>query len=29
LTINGKRMEGTLTVPDNVVFRRMTLKKDD
>jgi hypothetical protein len=29
LTINGKRMEGMLTLPGNVVFRRMTLKKDD
>jgi hypothetical protein len=29
LNINGKRMEGTLTVPGNVVFRRMTLKKDE
>lgn len=29
LTIRGKRIEGTLTVPDNVVFRRMTLVKDN
>lgn len=29
LTINGKRIEGTLTLPGNVVFRRMTLKKDE
>ena len=29
LTINGKRMEGTLTVPGNVIFRRVTLKKDE
>jgi len=29
LTINGKRMEGTLTLPGNVVVRRMTLKKDE
>ena len=29
LTINGKRMEGTLTLPGNIVVRRMTLTKDD
>jgi hypothetical protein len=29
LTIDHKRIEGTLTLPGNVVFRRMTLKKDD
>jgi len=29
LTINGNRIEGTLTVPDNIVFRRITLAKDD
>ena len=28
LTINGKRMEGALTLPGNVVVRRMTLQKD-
>ena len=28
LTINGKRIEGTLTMPDNVIFRRMKLAKD-
>jgi hypothetical protein len=28
LTINGQTMEGTLTLPGNVVVRRMTLKKD-
>jgi hypothetical protein len=28
LKIDGKRIDGTLTVPDNVVFRRMTLAKD-
>jgi hypothetical protein len=28
LHIEGNRIEGTLTVPDNVVFRRMTLTKD-
>src|SRR5579864_6239921 len=27
LHVNGKRIEGTLTVPGNVVFRRMTLTK--
>jgi hypothetical protein len=29
LTIVGKRMEGTLTTAGNVVFRRMTLQKDN
>lgn len=29
LNINGNRIEGTLTVPSNVIFRRMTLTKDD
>jgi hypothetical protein len=29
LNINGKRIEGTLTIPNNVVFRRMTLTKGD
>jgi hypothetical protein len=29
LTISGKRMEGTLTLPGNVVVRRTTLTKDD
>jgi len=29
LTISGKRIDGTLTLPGNVVFRRMTLKKDE
>jgi hypothetical protein len=29
LTISGQHIEGTLTVPGNVVVRRMTLKKDD
>ena len=28
LTINGKRIEGTLTVSGNDVVRRVTLKKD-
>ncbi len=27
-TINGKKMEGTLTVPDNVVMRKVTLTRD-
>lgn len=29
LNINGKRIEGTLTAPDHVVLRRMTLAKAD
>jgi hypothetical protein len=29
LTINGKRIEGTLTLPGNIIFRRMALKKDE
>jgi hypothetical protein len=29
LHIEGKRIEGTLTMPDGVVFRRLTLAKDD
>jgi hypothetical protein len=29
LSINGKRMEGTLTLPNNVLFRRMTLIMGD
>jgi hypothetical protein len=29
LNIVGKRIEGTLTVPSNVVFRRVTLTKGD
>ena len=29
LSISGKRMEGTLTLPGNVIFRRMTLRKDE
>ena len=29
LNIHGKRIEGTLTVPGNVVFRRVTLTKSD
>ena len=29
LSINGKRIEGTLTIDGNVVFRRMTLTKSD
>jgi len=29
LTINDKRIEGTLTLPGNVVVRRMTLTKDE
>jgi hypothetical protein len=29
LNINGKRIEGTLTVPGNVVFRRVTMTKSD
>jgi hypothetical protein len=28
-TINGNRMEGTLTMPDNTVYRRVTLKKKE
>ena len=28
LRISGKRIDGTLTMPDKVVFRRMTLTKD-
>ena len=28
LTMKGKRIEGTLTLPDDVVFRRMVLTKD-
>jgi hypothetical protein len=28
LTIKGKRIEGTLTLPGNVIARRMTLQKD-
>jgi hypothetical protein len=27
-TIHGKSMEGTLTVPDNVVMRKVTLTRD-
>ncbi len=27
LTINGQRIEGTLTLPDKVVFRRVTVTK--
>jgi hypothetical protein len=29
LSISGKRIEGTLTLPGNIVFRRMTLTKGD
>jgi len=29
LTIKGKQMEGTLTMSDNTVFRKMTLRHDD
>jgi hypothetical protein len=29
LTISGKRIEGTLTLPGNIIFRRMSLKKDE
>ena len=29
LTIDGQRIEGTLTVTDDVVFRRLTLAKGD
>jgi hypothetical protein len=29
LTIDRRRIEGTLTMHGKVVFRRMTLKKDD
>jgi hypothetical protein len=29
VTVNGGRIEGTLTVENNVVFRRMTLIRDD
>ncbi|MBZ5623337.1 MAG: hypothetical protein LAQ69_32135 [Acidobacteriia bacterium] len=29
LNISGKRIEGTLTLPGNVVFRRMTLTRGD
>ena len=28
-TINGNRMEGTLTMPDKTVYRRVTLKKKE
>ena len=28
LTIDGDRIAGTLTVPDNVIFRRVTLARD-
>ena len=28
LTIHGDQIEGTLTMPDHVVFRRMTLTRD-
>jgi hypothetical protein len=28
LNIKGKKIEGTLTMPDGVVFRRMTLTKE-
>ena len=29
LNLNGKRIEGTLTMPGNVIFRRVTLTKSD
>jgi hypothetical protein len=29
LNITGKRIDGTLTLPGNVIVRRMTLKKDE
>jgi len=28
-TVDGKKMEGTLTRPDKTVFRRGTLKKEE
>jgi hypothetical protein len=28
LTIKGDKMEGTLTTPDKVIYRRMTLQKE-
>jgi len=29
LSIHGSRIDGTLTLPDQTVFRKMTLKNDD
>lgn len=28
-TVQGKKMEGTLTLPDKTVYRRVTLKKEE